>query len=70
MELHSRKRDDGRVEIEPFPFEPSSLTLTVCYAEFIISDNLRDAAKLTDELRKWEPQPDEWKERTVTLCST
>lgn len=66
MELHSRKRD-GSVEIEPFPFVSSPLILTLSYAEIDITEDLRDARKLTDKLGEW--QPVELKKETVTLCS-
>jgi hypothetical protein len=71
MELHSRWRDkaNGVVEVEPFPFDPSPLTLTLRYAEFSVADELRNDAKLTDALKEWKPQPAELKERTVMLCS-
>jgi hypothetical protein len=67
MELHSHERDDGSVEIEPYPFEPSSLMLTLRYAKFPITPDLRDSTKLTNTLKAW--QPTELKERTVKLCS-
>ena len=69
MELHSHRRDDGSVEVEPFPFASSPLTLAVRYTDFGITHDLRDARKLTDQLRKWQPPEQEWKERTITLCS-
>lgn len=68
MELHSRWRDPVAkiVEVEPFPFDPSPLTLTLRYAELRITDDLREAGKLRDEIRGW--QPSTLQERTVTLC--
>jgi len=67
MELHSRQLENGRVEIEPFPFKDAEFSLTLCYAEYPITDDLRDATTLTNVLREW--QPAELRERTVTLCS-
>lgn len=67
MELHSRKRADGSVEIEPFPFVSSPHTLMLGYVEIEITKDLRDAKKLTERLGEW--QPVEYKERTVMLCS-
>ena len=69
MELHSRLRGDGSVEVEPFPFASPPLTLAVRHADFSITDDLRDAKKLTERLREWQPADQDWKERTVTLCS-
>ncbi|MCQ3938584.1 MAG: hypothetical protein DPW18_16280 [Chloroflexi bacterium] len=72
MELHSHKRDDGMIEIEPFPFSPSPLSLTVLYTEFDIPSELRGTESdklnaLTSALNAFKPDKQNM-EKKVTLC--
>jgi len=41
MDLHSRPRDDGWIEVEPFPFDCSRIQLTLRYGELAIDGELR-----------------------------
>jgi hypothetical protein len=72
MELHSHKRGNGMIEIEPFPFSPSPLSLTVFYTEFDIPSELRGTESdkliaLTGALKAFKPDQ-QYMEKKVTLC--
>lgn len=70
MELHSHKRNDGMIEIEPFPFSSSPLSLTIAHLQFDIPVELRGNDKLqalTSALSAFEPD-EQYAEKKVTLC--
>jgi len=72
MELHSRKREDGSVEVEPFPFGKSPLMLTVAFYEYEIPKDIltgnKPIEKLTAALKVWTPDKSQEQEKKVTLC--
>lgn len=72
MELHSHKRQDGSIEIEPFPFGQFPLTLTVAFYEYEIPVEIlsseKPVQKLTDALKKWTPEKPQEQEKKVTIC--
>lgn len=72
MELHSRKREDGSIEVEPFPFGQSPLVLTVNFYEYEIPSGIlageKPTEKLTIALKAWMPDKADEQEKKVTLC--
>jgi len=72
MELHSRKREDGSIEVEPFPFGQSPLVLTVNFYEYEIPSDIltgeKPTEKLTIALKAWMPDKAYEQKKKVTLC--
>jgi len=72
MELHSHKREDGSIEVEPFPFGQTPLVLTVNFYEYDIPSDIligeKPIEKLTNALKAWMPDRANEQEKKVTLC--
>jgi hypothetical protein len=72
MELHSRKRGDGSIEVEPYPFLQSPLALTIEFYDHEIppgiftGNNLLE--KITDLFKAWQPSKSQEKKVMVDLC--
>lgn len=79
IEFHSKQRDDGMVEVEPYPFRNSPLSLTIDLIQITINERMRAKIRaeidgghreitcLRDLLRN--PSAEERQSKEVVLCS-
>ena len=81
MDFHSRRRENGIIEVSPYPFDNEEIQLSLAYYEFNVPDEYRcqiaralkegDREKGIDFLREMVVNPPESAERQqkeMTLC--